>query len=158
VRVRHPLGEADHEPPVVIELLGRRLALEHIDRVANVLQRVLLQLLGGVVARVVDLRLGRDDLVEQLAGAVLLARLGICLPDRERLPEGPALRGRDDDDPGARRSLEHRIPLLLGEVGLSGHPLAPFATIFAPAGAPPPSSQTDAAAAHPDRVMTGNRR
>jgi hypothetical protein len=42
---------------------------------------------------VIDFGLGGDDLVEQLAGSVLLASLGVALADRERLAERAALPG-----------------------------------------------------------------
>src|SRR5439155_7152497 len=54
------------------------------------------------------------------------ARLGIRLRQRERLAERTsALRG-DHDHPSARRSLQHKLPLLVREVGLARHRPAPF--------------------------------
>src|SRR6476661_4782036 len=71
--------------------------------------------------RAVDLRLRADELVEQLARAVLLSRLAVCLPDRERLPERPAVSGCEDNEPCERRGTKNELPLLLREVGLAGH-------------------------------------
>src|SRR6266571_8605178 len=84
---------------------------------------MLLELLNRVVARVVELGLRRDNLVEQLALAVLLARLDVRPCYRERLPDRPAALGGEDEHAGARRSLEHEVPLLLCEVSLPRHRL-----------------------------------
>ncbi len=62
------------------------------------LQSVLLEFLNRVVARVVELGLGRDNLVEQLALAVLLARLNVRLRYRERLADRASALGRDELD------------------------------------------------------------
>src|SRR4029453_13658477 len=118
--------EVEDEAPVVLDFLRRRLAHEDSDRVTQVLQPGLPELLGRVVARVVALRPRRDDLVQELAVTVLLARLDVRLPDRERLAEGSAALGGGDDDAGARRPLEYEVPLLLREVGLARHGLSPF--------------------------------
>src|SRR5262249_34861364 len=81
----------------------------------------LLELLVRVVARVPALRLRRDDLVEQLAVAVLLPRLGVRLPDRESLAERPSALCADHDQAGAGRPFQDLLPLVLGEVGLARH-------------------------------------
>src|SRR6266516_7063857 len=86
------------------------------------LQPVLLELLDRVVARVVALRLGRDDLVQELALAVLPARLDVNLLHRNRrLAEATAALRGEDDHAGARRSLQDELPLLLSEVGSPRH-------------------------------------
>src|SRR6266581_7984932 len=87
------------------------------------LQAVLLELRDRVIARVVELGLRRDNLVEQLALAVLLARLDVRPCYCERLPDSAPALGGDDDHAGARRSLEHEVPLLLCEVSLPRHRL-----------------------------------
>ena len=56
--------EHHNEAAVAIDLLWRGLLLERRNRAPDVLEAVLLELLVGVVARVVDLRLGRDDLIQ----------------------------------------------------------------------------------------------
>src|SRR5260370_42042189 len=85
------------------------------------LQAVLLELVDRVVARVVDLGLGGDDLVEQLAVAVVLAGLDIRPGDRKRLADRAPARGGDHDHASAGRSLEHELPLLLREVSPTRH-------------------------------------
>src|SRR2546423_54390 len=110
------LGQRDDEALVLLDLVRRRLALEQPDRIADALQARLLELLGRAVARVVDVRLRRDDLVKQLAGAVVLARLGVGLGHRDRLAEGAAALRGDDDQARARGALQHDLPILRGEV------------------------------------------
>src|SRR2546426_8704877 len=83
VHVGDPVHDAEDEAPVVVDLLGRRLAAEERDGVAELLQGLLLQLPGGVGTLVLDLGLLRDELVEQLALAVLPARLCVRLCQRE---------------------------------------------------------------------------
>src|SRR5947209_2423316 len=123
VRVSHLVREREDEAPVVVDLTRCRLALKQLDCVPQILQTILLEFLNGVVAPVVELGLRRDNLVEQLALAVLLARLDVRLCYRERLPDRASALGGDDDHAGARRSLEHEVPLLLCEVSLSRHRL-----------------------------------
>jgi hypothetical protein len=71
----------------------------------------------------VEFRLGGDDLVEQPALAMLLARLNVRLRHRERLAKHASPLGGGNDHPGARGALEHEFPFLLGEVRLSRHRL-----------------------------------
>src|SRR5438477_11275822 len=87
------------------------------------LQAVLFELRDRVVACVIELGLRLDNLVEQLALAVLLARLDVGLRYRERLADRASALGGDDDHAGARRPLEHELPLLRCEVSLSRHRL-----------------------------------
>src|SRR6266496_131475 len=88
------------------------------------LQPVLLELLDRVVARA--LRLRRDDLVQELALAMLPAGLDVGPRHRDRLTEATSpLRG-EDDHAGARRSLQDELPLLLCEIGPSRHRPSPF--------------------------------
>src|SRR3954453_11228184 len=75
VRGRDPLRQAEHEAPIVVQLLRRGLALEQLDGLLQLTEAVLPQLVQGAVAGAVHLRLRRDHLVEQLALAVLLAGL-----------------------------------------------------------------------------------
>lgn len=90
---RDLLGQGDDEPTVLVDLGRRGLALEESYRIAEVLQSVLLQFLRGVIVGVIPLGLGGDDLVQQLALAVLLTCLDIGLGDgdglAERAPVGP---------------------------------------------------------------------
>src|SRR5437879_4072379 len=124
VCIRDPVGEVEDEALVLRELLGRPLLLHELDRLANALEVVGLQLLDRVMTGVVDLRLCGDDLVEQLAVPVRLPSLRVRLRDREALAEGaPALRS-DYDQGCAGRPLEHHLPLLGREVGLSRHLVA----------------------------------
>src|SRR6478735_6312192 len=110
-------GDAVHQAPdeaaVVLDLLGARLAFEQRDGVADGLESVLLELAEGVVARVVALRPRADDLVQQLAVAVLRTRLRIRLRHRERLARHPALIGGDDDHARVHRGLADEVPFLL---------------------------------------------
>src|SRR5437764_10542914 len=123
VRVSHLVREREDEAPVAVDLTRCRLTLEQLDCVPQMLQTVLLEFLNRVVARVVELGLRRDNLVEQLALPVLLARLDVRLCNRDRLPDGASALCGDHDHAGARRSLEHEAPLLLCEVSLSRHRL-----------------------------------
>src|SRR4051794_17138009 len=66
------LGQREDEAPVAVDLLGARLGLEHLDRLAQLLARMLLELVERMEPRVVALGLRRDDLVEQPALPVLL--------------------------------------------------------------------------------------
>ena len=61
----------------------------------------------------VDLGLGGYDRVEDLARAVLLARLGVGLRDREALAKRAAPRRGGDDRARGRRALQDGVPLLL---------------------------------------------
>src|SRR5438128_11775789 len=90
------------------------------------LQADLSQLLEGVVASAVELGPARDDLVEQLALAVLLARLGVRLRNRKRLAEGSPTLSREHDHAGGRRSLHNGFPFLGTEVGLARHRAPPL--------------------------------
>src|SRR2546421_35310 len=56
-----------------------------------------------------------------LAGAVMLAGLGVGLGHRDRLAERAAALGGDHVEPGTGRALEHDVPFLRGEIGLAGH-------------------------------------
>ena len=87
------------------------------------MQARLLQLVDRVVARVVELRFRGNDLVEQLALTVLLARLHVRLRHRDGFAERPAALGRDDYHAGAGRTLEHECPFLVCEVSSSSHRL-----------------------------------
>src|SRR5262245_53990866 len=77
------LGEPADELLVLLDLLVGRLRLQHCDRLPDVVEVVLLELVLGTRARVVRLGLRGDDLVEQLALAVLLARLRVGGRHRE---------------------------------------------------------------------------
>src|SRR4051812_10886024 len=122
---RDPLRQAEHEAPVVVQLLRRGLALEQLDGLSQLTEAVLPQLVEGAVAGAVPLRLCRDPLVEQLALAVLLSRLGVCLRHREALAYRAAALGHEDKHPGGGRSLEDELPLLLAEIGFPRHAVAP---------------------------------
>ncbi len=111
VRVGDVVGQREHEPAVVVDLVGRRLLLEHLDRVADVLQPGGLHVIDRVEEVVIDLGLGGRDRIEELAGAVLLARLAIGLRDREALLERPAPRRAGHDQPGGRRALAAPCPI-----------------------------------------------
>jgi hypothetical protein len=88
-----------------LELLRGRFALKQRDGIAQVRQTALFELIRRAIPGVIDLGLRRHDLVQQLALAVVLARFGIRLGHRDRLPKRSAPLRRDDDDAGARRSL-----------------------------------------------------
>src|SRR5512132_800449 len=116
-----PLGESEDELPVLLDLLVGRLRLEQGDRLPDVVQGVLFELLWGAGAGAIHFGLGRDDLVEEPALAVLLPRLGVGLRHREGLADGAAAVRQDHDQPRARRPLQDRLPLLLREISLAGH-------------------------------------
>src|SRR5438093_750717 len=91
------------------------------QRLADLEQAGLLELVDRVVARVVAFRLRRDDLVQKLALAMLPARLDVSLPHRDRLADRSAALGGDDDQACARRPLADQVPLVLREVSLGRH-------------------------------------
>ena len=72
-----PLGKGEDEALVLVDLVRGRLGVQELDDLAEVLEAVLLELLEGVVAGSVDLGLGRGDLVQELALAMLGARLAV---------------------------------------------------------------------------------
>jgi len=77
-----------------------------------VLQAVFAQFLRGCVVGVVELRFGGDDLVEQLALAMIAARLDVGLAECERFAERSASLGRNNHHSGGRRALQDQLPLL----------------------------------------------
>src|SRR5207244_1740502 len=85
VRASHLVGEREDEAPIAFDLARCRFTLKQLDCVSQVLQAVLLELRDWVVARVIDLGLRRDNLVEQFALAVPLSCLDVRLCYRERL-------------------------------------------------------------------------
>src|SRR5262249_50262083 len=113
--------EGNDEAPVLTELLGGRPALEDRHRAADVLQAVVPELFKRVVSRVVYVRLRRDDLVEQLARAMLGARLGVRLGHRDRLAEHPATPGPTHAPPGVGRPLGPPLPFLGRKGALRRH-------------------------------------
>src|SRR5205085_9654772 len=113
VGARDLVRERQHESTKFLNLVWARLALEQLHSVPQMLEAVILELLRRVVARAIDLGSCGDDLVEQLAGAVLLARVHVRLADRERLTERSPVLCRRDDHAGSRRSLQHNLPFLL---------------------------------------------
>ena len=84
MRARNLVREREDEASVVLDLLRCRLRLEHADRVTEMPESRLLELLSRVVARVIVLGLRRDDLVEQLALPVVLPRFDVRLRHRGR--------------------------------------------------------------------------
>src|SRR6266702_5574964 len=122
---RDLVREGEDETPVLLELLRCRLALEQLDRIAKMPQAVLLELLGRVIPRVVDLGLRRHDLVEELALPVLFARLHVGLRHSDRLPESSSTLRGDDDHPGAGRTLQYDLPLLRREITPCCHATLP---------------------------------
>src|SRR5258707_1777681 len=121
VRSGDMFGKRDDEALVLLELLRRALRSDQRNRVADVPQRALGELLRRVVARVVDLGVRADDRVEQLAVPMLGARFGVGLGHRDRLaPEAAALRG-DHEQARRGRTLEDLLPLLRREVLLTSH-------------------------------------
>src|SRR5665647_1214825 len=64
MRARDLVRQRENEAPIILDLLLRRLSLQQLDRVTQVLQTGLLELLDRVEARVVSFGLGRHDLVE----------------------------------------------------------------------------------------------
>src|SRR5882762_8078564 len=97
VCVSYLVREREDKAPVAFDLAWCRLTVKQLDCVPQMLQTVLLEFLKRVVARAVELGLRRDNLVEQLALAVLLARLDVCPGYRERLPDRASALGGDDD-------------------------------------------------------------
>src|SRR5262249_37994439 len=85
-----PLRQAEHEALVRRAVLRRPLRLDRPRRLAQPCDPVALQRLGRAVLVPVDLRLLRDDLVQQLALSVLLAGLRVGLGERKALAEAPA--------------------------------------------------------------------
>src|SRR4051794_17590926 len=114
-------GERQDELPVLVDLLRARVAFERRDGLLQELHAVALEFVVGVEATVIALGLGGDDLIDQLALAVLLARLAVCLGHRERLAHHPAVVGHRDDHARHRWPREHLVPLRLGEVCLGRH-------------------------------------
>jgi hypothetical protein len=92
------VGAVVLEPRVnKLDDLNRRVRhpSEQLDRVTQMLQPVLLELLDRAVARVVALGLRRDDLVQELALAVLPAGLDVAFAiaiDSRKLPPCCAVR------------------------------------------------------------------
>src|SRR4029079_7171931 len=121
VGVCNTVGEAECEAAVGLELGRRGLLLEQLRRLGDPLEALFAQQLGRAVAVSVVLGLRGDELVEQLALAVLLSRLLVGLRDRERLAEAAAALGREHDHPGRHGPLRDELPLLLAEVGLRRH-------------------------------------
>ena len=74
VRLGDVVGEIQDELSVLVDLLRGRLTCEQGHRIPQVLQAVLLQLIRRVVPGVVHRGFGGDDLVEQLALAMMLPR------------------------------------------------------------------------------------
>jgi translation initiation factor IF-1 len=135
---RDPLCQVDDEALVLIGLLRRSLLLDQRDGFSKVFEAVFSQLLGGVVAAAVELRLGGGERVEQFALAVFLSSLRVGLRHPEGLPERPAALGHDHDHARRRGTLQNLLPLLVGEVRLSGH-----TSSFAWAGRPSIPNPTD---------------
>ena len=88
---------------------------------ADRLQPLVVQLLRRAVAVAVELRLRGDELVEQLALAVLAPRVGERARERERLAEGAAALGSEEDHARGDRAFLKKLPLLGGEVAFRGH-------------------------------------
>src|ERR1051325_11644511 len=123
VRLGDPPGEPEHELPVGRGILRRRLAPERRRCLAETLEGRVVQLLLRAIASPLELRLDRDDLVEQLALALLLPGFGVGLCEGKRLAKAASVLGGEDEQPGQRRRLQQRPPLLVGERALSGHTL-----------------------------------
>src|SRR5215207_1008626 len=121
-----PLGQAEDELPVLLDLLVGRLGPEQRYSLPDVVEVVLLELLRRAGSSAIHLGLGGGDFVEQLALAVLLPGLRVGLRHREGLANRAAAVREDHDQPGARGPLEDRLPLVLGEVSLGGHLRAVF--------------------------------
>src|SRR4051794_32029768 len=121
VGLRDSLGETDDEAAVLLLLGGLALRLEQLDGIADVLEQVSLHSLDRGEPGLVDLRLRGDDLVDELAPARLLLRLGVCLRHRKALADRPAALRKGDVHARARWALEKRLPLLVAEVGLRSH-------------------------------------
>jgi hypothetical protein len=102
------VGHGDHEAPVVIALLDRRLVFQQRRNVGQAVERLIPELLGIVnLAAALHARLLRHDLIEKFALAVLGTGLDVGLRHRNRLPEHPSVRRCDDEQARRRRSLEH---------------------------------------------------
>src|SRR5207302_11449652 len=97
------------------------------------LEQVRLELVRRAVPGVVDLGLGCDDGIEELALTMLRPGLGVGPRHRDRLAKGAAPLRRDHDQARARRALEDELPLLRREVGLCGHPILPSGVWILPA-------------------------
>src|SRR6478672_10074130 len=126
MRGRDLVGQMHDESFVVVDLLGCRDAVQHPDRVADLLEAAFPELLRSSVARAHQLRLRRHDLVQELALAVLLAGLRIRLRHRPRLAPGTTALRREHDQARARRSCKHGLPPLVAERGLRRHGVPSF--------------------------------
>src|SRR3954453_627448 len=124
VVLRDSLGETDDEAAVLLLLGGLALRLEQLDGIADVLEQVSLHSLDRGEPGLVDLRLRGDDLVDELAPARLLLRLGVCLRHRKALADRPAALRKGDVHARARWALEDCLPLLVGEVCFGCHALS----------------------------------
>src|SRR4051794_18643011 len=124
VGLRDSLGETDDEAAVLLLLGGLALRLEQLDGIADVLEQVSLHSLDRGEPGLVDLRLRGDDLVDELAPARLLLRLGVCLRHRKALADRPAALRKGDVHARARWALEDCLPLLVGEVCFGCHALS----------------------------------
>jgi hypothetical protein len=122
LRLRDLFGDRDDEEPIIAELLRGRLGGDEAGGGADLIQVGVLQLLLGVGLGPLGLGTVGDDLVEELGGAVLLARVGVGARHREGLAKGAAAFGGGNDHPRAGRALEHLLPLVLGEVRFRRHP------------------------------------
>jgi len=127
-----PKGNADASPAAEPAAAGTGAADTHdeadkhaisdaIDSFSKSLHHVLRQLLGRVEASMIDVRSRRNELVEQLAVAMLLARLGVLLSHRQRLAERSSPLRRDHKHRCARRTLLDELPLVRFESCLGGH-------------------------------------
>src|SRR5450755_893550 len=70
----HLVGQGEDEAAVVIAFLGGRLAIDQCHRVVEVPEPVVVEFFGRVVSGVVGLGSGGDDLIQELAVAMLGAR------------------------------------------------------------------------------------
>ena len=95
--------------------------MQHRDGLADPGEPLAAQVGGRAVSVAIELGPGGHDLVEQLALAMLFARVGVGVCERDRLSEGAAALGPDHDHPGGRRPLRDQIPLLLVERRLRRH-------------------------------------
>src|SRR6185312_820462 len=87
VRLGDRPGEREHEGAVVGDLLRGRFFAQERGGLTDPRHSLALQICVRAVAVPVELRLRRDDLVEQLAVSVLLARVGVRMRERDRLAE-----------------------------------------------------------------------
>src|SRR5436190_6250333 len=120
LRVRDPIGDAEHELPVAIELV-RRLRRERRKRRTQRLERLRLDLLWR--GRQPEAALARlRQLTDQRARGLLVLLLEEP-HERAHLTErvGQVAVADGDEHPDARHALLHRLPLLLREVGLGRH-------------------------------------